>query len=138
MDKEITQLENTSIWELTELPADCKPIKYKWVLNVKQDHTGAITRYKGCLVAKGFSQIPGINFTETFVPVVQLETFWTLIAIAVYYKLDIHTMDVVEAYLDGELNKMIYMEQLPGYEDGTNHIYRLCHPLYGLKQSGVI
>ena len=138
MDKEITQLENTSIWELTELPADCKPIKYKWVLNVKQDHTGAITRYKGCLVAKGFSQIPGINFTETFVPVVQLETFWTLIAIAVYYKLDIHTMDVVEAYLDGELNKMIYMEQLPGYEDGTNHIYRLCRPLYGLKQSGVI
>jgi len=47
-------------------------------------------------------------------------------------------MDVVGAYLDGELNKMIYMEQLPGYKDGTNHIYRLCCPLYGLKQSGVI
>ena len=79
MDKEITQLENTSTWELTELLADHKPIKCKWVLKVKRDHTGAITHYKVHLVAKGFSQIPGIDFTETFAPVVRLETFWTLI-----------------------------------------------------------
>ena len=59
-------------------------------------------------------------------------------AIATHYKLDIHTMDVVGAYLNGELNEMIYMEQLPGYEDGTNHVYRLCRPLYELKQSGAI
>jgi len=70
MDKEITQLENTGIWELTELPADRKPIKCKWVLKVKQDHTSVITHYKGRLIAKGFSQIPGIDFTETFAPVV--------------------------------------------------------------------
>jgi len=138
MDKEITQLENTSTWELTELPADRKPIKCKWVLKVKRDHTGAITCYKGRLVTKGFSQIPSIDFTETFAPVVQLETFWTLIAIAARYKLDIHTMDIVGAYLNGKLNKTIYMEQPPGYEDGTNHVYRLHHPLYGLKQSGAI
>jgi len=60
------------------------------------------------------------------------------VAIAACYELDIHTMDVVGAYLNGELNKTIYMEQLPGYEDETNHVYRLCHPLYGLKQSGAI
>jgi len=138
MDKEITQLENTGTWELTELPADRKPIKYKWVLKVKRDHTGAITHYKGRLVAKGFSQIPGIDFIETFAPVVRLETFRTLIAIAACYKLDIHTMDVVGAYLNGELNETIYIEQPPGYEDRTNHVYRLRRPLYGLKQSGAI
>ena len=138
MDKEITQLENTGTWELTKLPADRKPIKCKWVLKVKRDHTGAITRYKGRLVAEGFSQIPGIDFTETFIPVVWLETFRTLMAIATCYKLNIHTMDVVRAYLNGELNETIYMEQPPGYKDRTNHVYRLRHPLYGLKQSGAI
>jgi len=110
MDKKINQLENTGIWELIKLPADHKPIKCKWVLKVKQDYTSAITHYKGCLVAKGFSQIFSIDFTKNFAPVVQLETFWTLIAIAVCYKLDIHTMDVVGAYLNSELNETIYME----------------------------
>ena len=47
-------------------------------------------------------------------------------------------MDVVGTYLNGELNETIYMEQPPGYEDGTNHVYRLRHPLYGLKQSSAI
>ena len=70
MDKKITQLKNTGTWELTELLADHKPIKCKWVLKVKRDHTSAITHYKGYLVTKGFSQIPGIDFTETFAPVV--------------------------------------------------------------------
>jgi len=60
------------------------------------------------------------------------------LAIAAHYKLDIHTMDIVEAYLNGKLNETIYMEQPPGYEDRTNHVYRLYHPLYGLKQSGAI
>jgi len=138
MDKEITQLENTGTWELTELPADCKPIKCKWVLKVKRDHTSAITCYKGHLVAKGFFQISGIDFTKTFAPVVRLETFRTLMAIAACYKLDIHTMDIVGAYLNGKLNEMIYMEQLLGYEDGTNHVYRLRCLLYRLKQSGAI
>jgi len=138
MDKEITQLENTGTWKLTELPADCKPIKCKWVLKVKWDHTGAITHYKGHLVTKGFSQIPGIDFTETFAPVVWLQTFQTLIAIVACYKLDIHTMDVVGAYLNSKLNETIYIEQPLGYEDRTNHVYRLHCPLYGLKQSGAI
>jgi len=70
MDKEITQLENTGTWKLTKLPVDRKPIKCKWVLKVKWDHTSAITRYKNRLVTKEFSQIPGIDFTETFAPVV--------------------------------------------------------------------
>jgi len=61
-----------------------------------------------------------------------------IIAIAAYYKLDIHTIDVVRAYLNSELNETIYMKQPPGYEDGTNHVYRLCCLLYGLKQSGTI
>ena len=52
--------------------------------------------------------------------------------------LDIHTMNVVGAYLNSKLNETVYIEQLSGYEDGTNHIYRLCRPLYGLKQSSAI
>jgi len=54
MNREITQLENIGTWKLTELLVDHKPIKCKWILKVKRDHTGAITHYKGCLVAKDF------------------------------------------------------------------------------------
>jgi hypothetical protein len=89
-------------------------------------------------VAKGFSQIPGVDFTDTFAPVVRLETFRTLMAIAARYRLNIHTMDVVGAYLNGKLDEIIYMEQPHGYEDGTNKVCKLLRPLYGLKQSGAI
>ena len=59
-------------------------------------------------------------------------------AIAAHYQLDIHTMDVVGAYLNGELDETIYMEQPPGYKNGTNQVCKLLRPLYGLKQSGAI
>jgi len=120
MNKEIQQLGSTGTWELTELPADRKPVKCKWTFKLKHDYTGAISRYKARLVAKGFSQIPGIDFTETFAPVVCLETFRLLMAIAARYQLEIHVMDVIGAYLNGELSETIYMQQPPGYEDGTN------------------
>lgn len=133
MNKEIQQLLSTGTWKLTELPANHKPIKCKWTYKLKRDHTGAITRYKARLVAKGFSQVPGIDFTDTFAPVVRLETFHLLMALAARYQLDIHVMDVIGAYLNGELNETIYMEQPPGYEDGTNRVVNSYVPFTDLN-----
>src|ERR1700678_325015 len=80
---------------------------------------GKIVKHKARLVAKGFSQIPGIDFVETFAPVMRLETFRLLMALATKLGLIIHVVDVVGAYLNGTLQETIYMEQPPDYDDGV-------------------
>jgi len=96
-------------------------------------------RYRSCLVAKGFSQVEGIDFDELFSPVVRYETAWLLLAVAALEDLDIQSIDVKTAYLCGDLDKEIYIEQpegfkLPGKE---NKVWWLCKVLYDLKQTGL-
>jgi hypothetical protein len=136
MDEEMAQLRKLGTFTITPLPPGRSPIACKWVFRVKHDELGAITRYKARLVAKGFSQIPGIDYDETFAPVVRLETIRLLLALAARYKLDVHVVDVIGAYLNGKLDEEIYMQQPEGYQDGTTMVYRLQKALYGLKQSG--
>ena len=93
-------------------------------------------RYKARVVAKGFSQIPGIDFDETFAPVMRLDTLRLLLALSVSLHLKIHVVDVVGAYLNAHLKETIYMKQIPDYENGTNDVLQLLRTLYGLKQSG--
>jgi hypothetical protein len=136
MDDEIQQLETLGTYAKTELPNDRVPIACKWVYRLKRDHTGKIMRYKARLVAKGFSQIPGLDFSETFAPVMRLDTLRLLLALAAMYGMVIHIVDIVGAYLNGDLDEIIYMKQPPGYEDGTHLVCKLIKSLYGLRQSG--
>src|SRR5271168_5016997 len=121
---------------MVDLPPDRKAIASKWVFRIKQDHNGKIVKNKARLVAKGFSQIPGIDFVETFAPVMRLETFRLLMALATKLGLIIHVVDVVGAYLNGTLQETIYMEQPPDYDDGMGQVSLLIKALYGLKQAG--
>ena len=105
-------------------------INCKWVFRLKRDAEGKIVRHKARLVAKGFSQIPGIDFFETFAPVMRLDTLQLLLAIAAIYGLVAHVVDVVGAYLNGELKEQIYMKQIPGYEDGKDSVLLLQRTLY--------
>ena len=73
MDEEIAQLERLETYRKEDLLAEQKVIKCKWVYCLKRNNSGEIVWYKACLIAKGFSQIPGINYGETFMPVMQLE-----------------------------------------------------------------
>jgi hypothetical protein len=93
-------------------------------------------KHKARLVAKGFSQIPGIDFVETFAPVMRLETFRLLMALATRLGLLIHVVDIVGAYLNGTLQETIYMEQPPDYDDRTGQVSLLMKALYRLKQAG--
>jgi hypothetical protein len=95
-------------------------------------------KHKARLIRKGFSQIPGIDFVETFAPVMRLETFRLLMALATKLSLLIHVVDIVGAYLNGTLQETIYMEQPPDYDDGTGRVSLLIKALYGLKQAGQI
>ncbi len=122
-------------WELVHLPAGRKPVGCRWVFRLKRDDQGKIARYKARLVAKGFTQKEGVDYTETFAPVVRFETISMLIAYAVNNGLQLHQLDVETAFLHGHLEEEIYMTQPEGFDDKTGRVCRLRRSLYGLKQS---
>jgi hypothetical protein len=136
MDEEIAQLEGLGTYRKEDIPEGRTAVACKWVYRIKYDEKGNVARYMARLITKGFSQIPGIDFDQTFAPMMRSESLRALIALATQLNLCIHTVDAVGAYLNGELEETIYMQQPPGYEDGTGRALRLLKTLYGLKQSG--
>jgi transposase InsO family protein len=138
MDEEIGTLEKMGTWELKDLPADRKTVGCKWVFLRKRDEHGQIIKYKARLVAQGFSQKPGIDYSNdgTFAPVMRFETLRTLLAYSAVHNLKLRQFDVKSAYLHGRLNETIYMAQPPGYNDGSGRSCLLIRSLYGLKQAG--
>ena len=95
-------------WELVDAPEDRNPITNKWVFVRKYDKDRNLQKYKACLVARGFSQMPGMDFNETFSPVVRLETIRTILVLAVAEDWEIQQMDVQGAYLNRKLKETIY------------------------------
>jgi hypothetical protein len=136
MQKEIDQLDRLQTYELVTLPEGRKPIGCKWVFVIKQGSDCEIIKYKARLVAQGFSQIPGQDFVETYAPVCRQESLRASIAIAALLRMHVHQLDVVSAFLHGELEEEIYMRQPPEYDDGSGHMWRLRKAIYGLKQAG--
>ena len=103
---------------------------------MKRDAGGAITRHRARLVAQGFSQVPGVDFFDTYAPVARLASIRVVLAMAARNDMEIHQVDVKSAYLNGEFEEkeVIYMKQPPGAtltEDKTLAL-RLLQPLYGL------
>ncbi|KIK13905.1 hypothetical protein PISMIDRAFT_17667 [Pisolithus microcarpus 441] len=132
--EELDMLQKRKVFDLVDCPKGRKVIKNHWVFNVKSDG------WKNArLVAKGYSQVEGLDFDQIFSPVVCYETvhlMFTLAALANWY---ISALDVRSAYLYGELEEEIYMEQpegfaVPGQEQKVLHLQ---HALYGLKQAGL-
>ncbi len=136
-DSEYQSLMENKTWELVELPQNRKAIGCRWVFRVKYDEKGQVERFKGRLVAKGYSQKYGIDYDETFSPVVRFSSIRTLLAFAVQKGMLIHQMDVITAFLNGDLQEEIYMEQPEGYTvpGKEEMVCRLKKSLYGLKQS---
>jgi transposase InsO family protein len=136
INEEITSLEELETWEVVPIPKDRKVISCKWVWRIKTDAQGQPARYKARLVARGFTQVPGLDFTDTFAPVTRLETIRLLFALAVEKDWEVRQIDVKTAYLHGELDEEIYMEAPEGYDVPEGHCLRLLKALYGLKQAG--
>ena len=129
---EMDALAKNGTWELMDLPPNRKAVKSKWVFKLKADG-----RYRARLVAKGFTQIPGIDFDETFSPVARFESLRMLLALAALEDWHIHSMDVKSAFLNGELDEEIYMEQPQGFVTPGSEalVCRLRKAIYGLKQA---
>ena len=137
VDAEYKSLLENNTWELVKLPEGRKAIGCKWVFRVKYDSKGHVEKFKGRLVAQGYSQKYGIDYEETFSPVARFSSIRTLLAFAVEVGMQLHQMDVVTAFLNGDLKEEIYMQQPPGYtQPGKEELVcRLKKSLYGLKQS---
>jgi len=133
---ELDTLRQMGTWELMEAPKNRKPVTNKWVFVRKYNKEGELLKYKARLVARGFSQVPGMDYNETFAPVVRLETIRAILALAVEEDWEIQQMDVKGAYLNGDLKEEIYMNQPEGFHDETTRLCRLIKTIYGLKQSG--
>jgi hypothetical protein len=95
----------------------------------------ATGRYKARLVARGFSQVYGQDYFETYAPVARLASIRTLLALAAKYQLEIQQIDVKTAFLYGDLDKEIYIKLPKGYDDDNTLVYKLVKSIYGLKQA---
>ena len=108
----------------------------RWVDKTKFGPDGKVDRHKARLVAKGFSQVEGIDYTETFSPVAKMNSIRLVLNLATSFKWEVHQMDVKSAFLHGDLHEEIYMEQPPGFiQKDSSLVCRLRKSLYGLKQA---
>ena len=111
----MASLKENQVWELVKLPTGRKVIGSKWIFKTKVDGDGKIERYKARLVAQGFTQKHGIDYDQTFSPVVSFESIRSIIAIAAKNDLKLHQMDIKTAFLNGELSEEIFISQPEGY-----------------------
>jgi hypothetical protein len=136
MQEELNNFTRNEVWHLVLRPNQ-NVVGTKWVFHNKQDEHGVVTRNKAQLVAKGYSQVEGLDFGETYAPVARLESIRILLAYATYHGFKLYQMDVKSAFFNGPIKEEVYIEQPPGFEDGEypNHVYKLSKVLYGLKQA---
>ncbi|KAK2577906.1 hypothetical protein KPH14_000777 [Odynerus spinipes] len=134
MNDEIKSLHENQTWVLVEKPYNQKVIDNRWVYTTKLNSDGT-KRYKARLVVKGYTQTEGLDYKETFSPVVRFDTIRTLLSVAAREALRLTQFDIKTAFLYGILDENIYMKQPEGYNDGTARICKLHKSLYGLKQA---
>jgi len=111
IDNEIQSIIQNHTWELTDLPPGCKTIGCKWAFKKKLRPDGTVKKYKARLVAKGFIQKTGIDYFDAYSPVARITTIRVLITIASIHKLIIYQMNVKTAFLNEDLDEVIYMDQ---------------------------
>ena len=136
MYDEYHSLMANATWDLVPLPKGRKLVRCKWVYRTKYASDGSVERLKARLVAKGLSQVEGIEYNETFDPVAKMNFIRLVVSLASLHNWEFHLMDVKSAFLHGNLQEEIYMEQPPGcVQYKSSLVYLLKKSLYGLKQA---
>jgi hypothetical protein len=137
MEEECAALHANHTWDLVQRPAQANVVTGKWVFRHKFHADGSFDRYKARWVLRGFTQRPGIDYDETFSPVVKPATVRTVLTLAHSQDWPIHQLDVKNAFLHGTLSETVYCSQPSGFPDSAlpDHVCKLNKSLYGLKQA---
>jgi hypothetical protein len=120
MNDELDQIEKNNMWEMVHRPEGKNIIGSKWIFKNKLNEKGQVVRNKERLVCKGHAQIEGLDFDETFAPIVRLEAVRIFLPYACHKRFKVYQMDVKSAFLNGDLNEEVYMEQPEGFELSDN------------------
>ena len=142
MQEEMDALHEQNTWEVVPRPSDRKVISVKWVLRIKWNTERTVPKYKARLCVRGFTQVQHVDYEETFSPTLSKAGLRLILALGVQMGLKIHTVDCKNAFLHGDIDKDIYIEQPPLFlREGTTHMSHVCKlvkALYGLKQAPLI
>lgn len=136
MDAELIALKENHTWQVVDLPHGKTPIGCRWVYKIKHKEDGAIKRFKSRLVAKGYTQMEGIDYFDTFSPVAKITIIRVLLSLADVKGRYLEQLDVNNAFLHGDLHEEVYMtlpHGLSGYDESK--VCKLQKSLYGLKQA---
>jgi hypothetical protein len=137
MMEEYTSIIKNDVWEIVPRLQNKLVVSSKWIYKIKHAADGSIDKHKARCVARGFSKKEGVDYEETFSPVARYTSIRTIIYIATQMGWRIHQMDIKTAFLNGNIEEEVYLEQPKGFEvhDRANHVCRLKKTLYGLKQA---
>ena len=138
IEAELKSLIARGTWEIVARPSTGNMVDSKWVLRIKKNAAGEVEKYKARLVARGFTQIHGVDYFDTFAPTAHLSSFRLILAIATRNNWPTECFDFNNAYLNSVLAEDVYLEQPLDHEfaDWRAYVLRLKKALYGLKQGG--
>jgi hypothetical protein len=137
MEEEYAALLANHTWDLVSCAPGTNVVTGKWLFRHKLTSNGSLDRYKACWVLRGFTQCPGVDYDETFSPVVKFATVRTVLSLALSRDWAIHQLDVKNAFLHGTLTETVYFSQPTGFVDEARPdlVCHLNRSLYGLKQA---
>ncbi len=125
-----------SVWDVIPRPGDKSVVTSRWIYKVKHADDDSIEKHKARFVARGFSQVEGIDYDETFSPISRYSLIRSILALSAQMGWKIHQMDVKTNFLNGEIEEEVYIEHPEVFEtfDHESHVFWLKRALYGLKQ----
>ena len=137
MMEQYQYIMKNDVWDIVLRPEGKSIVTSKCIYKIKHTIDGSIEKHKARFVARGFSQVEGIDYEETFAPVARYTSIRMIISLAAFMGWRLHQMDVKTTFLNGEIDEEVYIEQLEGFmiHDEKNHVCRFKKSFYGLKNA---
>jgi hypothetical protein len=137
MTEEYQSIMKNDVWDIVLRPEGKSVVTSKWIYKIKRAANGSVEKYKERILARGFSQVEGIDYEETFALVARYTSICTIIALTASMGWRLHQTDVMKTFLNGELEEEFYIEQPNGFvtHEKESHVCRLKKSMYGLKST---